>query len=326
MAEETNPQEAWARAGRIVALYGSVPAQLTSVIRLLLADHRDGRKDWSPTSLSAATRLFRGPSLCSALYFSCQAFRREKLETLDRVSASELVQLYTPLDLVSIIAMIFMFRRARKVCPKDEFSTLSDDMILRSEMGFYVGEAIPEIGAALGMLRGGIRSFAFAAMATQNVKLFKNYRRQLRADNREFDADFEKQEWGCTSAEVAAVLLQTVGLGVPLPSSIDRSLARPIDQLSESEPDLYRASLAALWVDCLLTSGEEPKITHRGEYYPFQEAKRKLLENAAALRARGAAQSWLLRGKDDISAATTPALMEGLELPSTEAEKELEED
>ena len=326
MAEETDPQEAWARAGRIAALYGSVPTQLTSVIRLLLADVRDGRKDWSPTSLSAATRLFRGPSLCTALYFSCQTYRKEQLAAFDRVSSSDLVKLYSPLDLVAIIAVIFMFRRARKVCPKDEFSALSDDMILRSEMGFHVGEAIPGIGAALGMLRGGIRFFAFAALATQNVKLYKNYRRHLRTDDLEFDAAFEIQEWGCTSAEISAVLLQVVGLGVPMPSSIDRSLSRPIGQLEESSPDLYSASLAALWIDCLLKTGEEPKITHRGEFYPFQDAKLKLFETANALRARGSAGSWLTRGKDDMSTITAPALVDGTESPTTDAERELEED
>lgn len=326
MAEEIDPQEAWGRAGRIAALYGSVPAQLTSVIRLLLADHREGRKDWSPTSLSAATRLFRGPSLCAALYYSSQSFRSEQLDSLERVGAEDLVKLYTPIDLVSIIAMVFMYRRARRVCPKDEFGGLSDEIVIHSEMGFHVGDAIPEIGAALGMLRASIRAFAFAALATQNIKLYKGYRRNLRTDDREFDAALETQEWGCTSAEISAVLLQTLGLGVPLPHSIDRSLAHPIGVLNENDLEEYRASLAALWVDSLVKTGDEPKIRHRGEFYPFQDAKGKLMQAASKLRTRSPDESWLMRGKADISAELTPALMDEMEGSGSDLEKEMDED
>lgn len=297
--------ESWELARNYSGLLGSVPSPFATTIRMLLLDEKRSAGIMSPVSRFLIVRLLKGPSIKAAVYFSALTFHEERITTLPYVPAEALVALYRPLDLAVVTGMVYLYRRVRKICDKDEFVHINNALERSIEVGGHLGIAIPTIGFAHGLVSGGIQQLALGTFLHHDKKGYVEYRRHLKSKGFTYDESFELARWGCTSAQVGAVLLQALGFGVGLANAFGGQKA------SEDAPDekeAYIFKIAGLWCETLIKTGAPPNIVHKGEFYPAQESLKKLLDKVTVVRNQGSRHSWLSKGKKDVSRTATPQL------------------
>lgn len=313
---DVDPNEAWDTAKKYAALLGAVPSSFSTLIRSLIGDEDKNNGQLSSSTCSAAVRLFSGPSSRAALYFASRLYRPTAFQSDTAFKVKDLVLLYRPIDLAGLVGCLYLFRRARKRCPDDEWGELAQGMKLGVDLGFLVGTAIPNIGAALGALRGGVRSAAIATFHIHDQKGAKEYRRHLASKNLEFDQDWEVSRWGCSSAQVSSVMVQSLGFGVTFSNALYMSLTlseAPLASGPLSGCDLlaYRFAITQLWAKAVYETGSEPTIVHRGEFYPVRTALEELVAQVSKIKSGAAEENWLSRGKDDLTAQNAPHMFVG---------------
>ncbi len=303
-----NNPESWQIARKYASLLGSIPSTFTTTIRTLKTDDDKHGGVIGRGSIYLAERLLRGPSMMAPFYHCTLTFHSDKISNSAYLSTKDLIMLYAPADLATVIGLIYLCRRSRKLSPPDEWQHITGPMHELMEVGGFLGYAIPAIGASNGLAVGSMRHLAMTAFLKHDLKGFKEYRRFLKAKNQYFNPEFEMNRWGCTSIQIGSILLQSLGFGISVANSFTAGITPSMLSTDELDDDAYRFSIATLWIDSLLKDGNEPKIVHRGDYYPLQSALHKLMYQTSEVRDKKSKYMWLEKGKDSISQKTTPQL------------------
>lgn len=299
--------ESWEIAKNYSSLLGALPSSFTSAVRSLLHDSARTEGQQGNGARFQSQRLFRAPNLGATLFFGCRALRPERFPRGTTPSPLTLTALFTSAELAAFIATVYLFRRARKLCPQDAWAPLEQAGQLQSNLGFIVGESMPSIGAGTGLLVGGIRYVAFATLHMHDQKGAREYQRYLKVRKLTYDPDYEFSRWGCTSAQIGASMLQSFGFGVAFANAYALAFSTYPPLLDESDEEVYRLAIAQLWISTLHTTRTEPQMTHRGQYYPTKEAHAALVRKAEAMCSDEPRFLWLMKGKEDLSEPLAPS-------------------
>lgn len=325
---ELNTPKSWEVARAYADKIGEMPFAFTSSIRMLLVDAKESGVMTNANATQAAL-LLNSPSLKAMFYFAAKTFSPDKVEETSYISKRKLAAFFTPFELASLLAMAFLFRRCRKRAKSDLFEESVFTIQRDVNLGAYVGQAIPHIGVGWGIMIGGIRHLAETAFLLHDADGFGKYVRHRNKAKVAFDIDFEVSRWGCTSLQVASVLLQSLGFGIEMSEGLIVGLDPRTPEEEIREDRFYRVKITRLWIDTLVETGDIPQITHRGNYYPLESNLAILLEKLQREPNPGSNQAWLTKSKSDITPDKVPSLyldasraMEKL----ADAEEEEEED
>lgn len=299
--------ESWETARNYGSLIGEVPNSFSTLIRSLVVDQSKSSKDLGSSSQFQVARLLRGHGMRSVVYYAGLTFHNEEISSADSLPPKKLAAFFSPLELSVIIATTYLYRTIRKLSKSTEWSNISEPLLRYIDIGGYLGVAIPRISIAHGIVCAAMPIIAHAAFLKHDEKGFKEYRRQLQTINQRYLTEYELKRWGCTSFQVASIMMQAVGLGKEMAHNLTTGMV-PQSNTSNLSEDAYVFQIADIWISELNSTGQPPDMTHRGEYYPLRPQLNQLLAALKEIRSKGSRHKWLEKTKADISPSTTPAI------------------
>jgi hypothetical protein len=165
--------------------------------------------------------------------------------------------------------------------------------------------AIPSLGFCPGFLFGALPHLAHALMAAGAVDTYKKYRASL-PKGRTVSADLERSIWGCTSAQVDAMMLTHVGFGKDLGSSFNEAAECSVPVASIASDLTRKMRLALLWLECLSSGREQPTERLHTKFFPFKTDRERVDNQLTDLKS--GPTSWFERSAFDVSKEKTPKL------------------
>lgn len=312
MTEAFNSPDSWTRAKRYAGIFGEVPSSFSSVIRTLISDHAKGAGLSSNASF-LASRLLLGPSMKSPFYFASLTFHSEHINATRTLSPKQLALVFPPYDTAVIFGLTFLFRRIKREGQENEvqWPTIEAGIIRDVDIGGAIGDAIPRIGRSAGMIVGAVHWLALGAMLHADKTGVREYLRHLKATKKSFDPSWEMARWGCTTAQVGSLMMQSVGFGIDFASSLAAGLTPGSSVDEAGAPEIYRAYITRIWIDSFSATGQVPDIRHSGNYYPLKAALAQLIYEVSVIRSTGFKLGWLGKTKGDINPIATPQLFDG---------------
>lgn len=300
--------EGWQTARGLSVLLDEVPSSFSTTIRTLIADHQRPNGQLSPASRFLVSRLLKGPTLKSPIYFATRAIMDEKIAGKPYIGSDDLIQLYSPYDLAAMIGFLYIYKKAKKLCDPDLWTPIAKTISDYQELGMLTGAKVQNMGIANGLIGSGMRHLALAPLLIHDRTGFNEYRRHLNKKGVNIDHEFEMNRWGTTSVLIGSVILQALGLGVQIASAFVAGLqpSTPLEAINDKKGFAMR--LGSLWADSLLTRKAQPDITHDGRYYPTKPDLEVLVQRGHSVSEQSERVVWLDKGKDDISPQLTPQL------------------
>lgn len=300
------------RARAFVTRLGYVPALFSTCIRQIRdAETNPNVPDEQRHGLAQkyAYNLIKiSPSLRTALYSIAQTYRKAELDKLGAEPTTKaLITLFQPSELAGIIATVFIFKRFCKWIEPTEREKLMPLLRQQTEIGWHVGATISNVGYGYGALIGIVRYASLGTFVAQDAKVFAKYRRELAPDKALFRPDLEVANWGCTHLEVAALLMQSLGMGrgPGLGLSAGENADHLIDEAhvghhSLEEALCWRACLA--WVESLHCFGKAPvgADNQDSELYLEQSSLDELGKIVDSIKGNEAAAAWLTTKATDL--------------------------
>lgn len=320
-SSEADDLEAWQNAQGYAGLFGDIPATFSSVVRSLKVDSDSGKL--SDGSLYLTQRLLRSKAVLSPFYYGVLEFA--KYSKIEVGPVPSLISKIKPIDLSALLATIYLYRRALKVCPQDEWQYISPHLTVEGDLGGRIGYSMPAIGFQTGILTGVLKWFALGSFLLHDKKGFVEYRRLLKQRGNELDFQWEKSRWGCTSSQVAAVFLQSFGFGVDAVSSLVTGLSDAPGEAALKDKGIYRVHITSVWIKSLRTTCSVPDISHRGEFYPDAKDLEQMIQDAQRLKDQGSSK-WLDQDKEAIPAKELNILLPGGVAAVAASADEVEED
>ena len=298
----------WEEGRHIASLLTLTPNAFTTCIRFLRKDARENKGAPSAVTKYCLGVLLRNATVKSAIYHAALTYKPEMLAMYSVLDKQAFFEIFSASEYASLLGMLLLYRRVQKGCPPESFKPMADVLNSFTDIGGHLGIAIPEIGFANGVIIGAIRHLAAAMFLGIDEKNFKKMRRSLKIEDRLFDPDTEIKLWKSSYIHIASNMIQLLGLGVDLASSLAQGLFPTIKEETEMSKEVFRVRITVEWLESLYKTGAPPNIVHKGEYYPRAQALKVLTERVDEVRAGGSKYSWLSKTKADISPDTTPML------------------
>ena len=299
-------QESWQNARGYAGLMGAIPSSFTTTIRYLVTDHQK-QAPLSGPSRHNALRLLKSGSVQAPFYYATLSFFADRYTSPKDLTPEKILEIYRPIDIAAFLGLIYLYRKAKRMVPEDQWSYIAQACGGQTDAGVHVGFAMQPIGLAVGALCGGLPGVALAMFMKHDAKGFKEYRRHLKATGVFYDHEVERSRWGCTSAQIASAWVQLIGLGINESEAFVRGLECVTPNGEGLNDDQYRWFITRRWLEAIMTTGDIPNITHKGKYYPMKEALERLRENTRGLLENGAKSPWLEKGKEDLTQAAPTA-------------------
>jgi len=326
-SEDLDPLEqdahSWTEAKNVVSVIGDVPRFFSSTIHYLKKDAREGHSKMSPLTETYVSQLLRSDSFKAAMYYAGTSYFPERIKDKPFRDPLNLARIYAPDELATIVSLLYLYRRIRKGCDPHLFSELSSEIVSDVDCGGILGRFLPKIGILTGLIVGGAPHLGRAMFLGVDKKNYLKYSEYLRKKKLTQLYSMEEQFWGCNQLQVSILLLQTLGFGHSIYKTLITGLSCNTLKEAEKDEELYRAKLARVWIDSLRDTTQPPQITHKGEFYPLAKDLHQMLELIGEATKRTDQQSWLNRGKKDLSPEQTPELFSPADVTEQKTQTEI---
>ena len=311
--------EGWKEAAKLLEPLRSAPSNFVVTVRTLWLQHQRGETSLSSGAVFELGRLLNAHTVKAAYYYFSKAYRPEILTAKPVLDADDFLNGYTAFEHAALISLVITFRNLLKRSDREEWSYIQGPLYESLEVGAQVGSTIPKIGLGFGLLSRGFRYLAFAPFLWNSKNAFKEYRRYLKSKDLPFDHSWEQKTWGCTNAQIAALLLQRVGFSTKITHgfflAVSDRLYSPLDPVF-GEP----FQMAETWVDSIMEHGKAPSIPQKPDYcLPADEADALIGKVKNSLDA-GEVVEWLNKGKANINKQSTPEFFDAVPTPEPEPE------
>jgi|GEM_PF-1487763 len=293
MVKKNFDKDSWEIAQAYAGKLGEIPVSFSSTIRLLMMEYEQGSQKLSPANQSQTAMMLGSKSLHSMLHSAARLLFGDRLDNQSEVSKRELVTLFRPYELASILALAYLFRRSRRGVTTPLFDNRVSRLQLETNIGALIGSAIPIIGLPLGLLCGGTPILAEFPFAMHDPSGYDDYLKHRGDRPYQQDSEYEKARWGCTASQVAGCLLQLLGLGKVQVELFGHGLIVGDHFESIENEEIYKISLSRVWITALVETGRPPEITHRGAYYPRQVDLDTLLKKIQMVKESPTEFCWL---------------------------------
>lgn len=238
----------------------------------------------------------RSPSLTQMLVAGVRQLKPRTAEPVGKSEPSFLLREFSADEMSAIIALGYLIPAVRKRCNAEEWQRIEPRFLEHVDVAHFVGEKISQIGSGVAIAFAGARYLGMGLFASADLKLFKEYRRLLDKMGVVFIPEEEDKRFGCTSAQVGAVLLQRMGYGERVP--FGSGLLSPTEvATSESDFDFAAWSLAANCVDKVHAEEAELHDVYWGEdLIASREMLLDLRRNSSKFS--GSRFAWIVGNKD----------------------------
>lgn len=303
-----NDQLSWDVAARYVGELGDQPSFFPATVRLLLSDHQRNTGELRPATKLLISYAMRGNKMLSMLYHSSLKLCPGMLDGKKSVRLGDLINLYTPYNLAILYMVYLTYRKCRKLYEKDlkRFYQLTHRFAAESQIGGFVGVAIPSIGLGNGTLAGSLHHLSISLFGINENNQVEEYLTYIHEKSIYWDLHQELEMFGCTSLQIGALLLTKMGFNSTAVDLYWRSLDPEMRFHMAANPNQCSILFGRHWIEGILNNRDQPLETVPGEFYPL-EALKTWLKSESNLVLQGS-KSWFERDGTDISEEKTPQL------------------
>ena len=309
--EALTTQEGWRIAESLVQSLGPLSSMFTAAIRavrsagtILHTSSPEKIKKFSIEAINFPVKV--SPTFKAAYFFFAEELDEDHLALAMPLTQQKLLSLFEPDELISVIAITYMFRLMKRRCDLEEWERLLPKLSVHMQIGLMAGERITGIGCGNGAFIASVRYFAQSIMLYADVKKFKELRRKVEAKNQLFDLAEEQSRFGCNHLQVASYLASALGYGVGprLAFGMDThaKVFGPLHAAiaeSQAEIDAWRTAIAC--IESLHARGCSPDYIREGKNeYLATGAGQELEKKAIAAVAKGTGARWFLKGPEDL--------------------------
>lgn len=293
---------------RYCKLLGYLPQTFGVTVRSLILDHRNG-DGISSGSQFQLKRLLKAPTLLSSLYYATRTYFPEIFADNEKKTPFDLVEPYDPLSLAALLSNMYLYKRCKRFCNKDEWKFISEPLQRNLEIAGKLGVSYSPVGLSVALVSGFIH-YAFAIFSAQNMAAFTEYRRYLKKEDIDFDLKYELQHFNCTSVQVACNILLGLGFGIETTDAFQRGMNFTSTRIPKNFKD-FPFLVMRMWMSKL-----QPKIA-KGQLPGTEFAalpdddRNMLIEDIAECYKSGSKFNWIEKGKGDL----TQEAMDELDLP-----------
>jgi hypothetical protein len=346
LSKETDfTQQSWEFALGYTAAIGSLPSSVTSLVRQILMECPEntlvscqtttkgpqGEKTVSHENsaiLTASARFFLSRFLRSrsvqAPYYYALLFLRPNIvnpapnEVIQEgFFIDDFVNAFKPEEHAVLLPFLFMQRQTIKLINEDIAEVLTRKIQRGLNIGALVGQHIPSIGLARGLIVGFFRYLGMLPLAHHDPSGFRGYLKHLRRNELIADPNLELDRWETTSTQIALLLLQQMGFGMDFLTATMRALTTNSPRLSQ-QPLEQVLRAAAVWTDTLLLKEQAPRIPLPPQYY-LTPAELERIRAVTPEKGAEPVATWLGRTSSDVTPTLTPRLFVG-DIQSDEGE------
>lgn len=290
---DIDSERSWDLAKRYANQINPVPFQISMAIKAMRKIHDDSAgaevKTVPQEAVTAIKLIDKTPNLKTPLYFAASILFPDRFKHAEDDASRALLQVLQPGFFGSLLALIYMYRRIGKLAPPDAFEMLSKDLLTNMEMGFILGREIQEVGAADGILIGGIRHMAVGSFLLRDAEAYTKYRN---VKKHKLEVEHERPKWGCDHAQVAAYLLQNVGFQWDL-RKMRLALLGEVDH-KDLDAQHQRFARIVYWLDSLKDGSKS--ADKLGNFKVTEAGFKKLLEDSGKVFNNGSSFVWMKRG------------------------------
>lgn len=306
--------EAWNSALARVQLLDYIPSSFTVCVRQLMLNSQE-QVAGKPAGLDddvqfLLNRFLRSPSIMAHVFFLTASLQPDYIANHSLISANDFIRLYGAAEWASIVALIFLTHTIKKKCDAQEWGQLSKILQEGVDVGAILGRRVSGLGLANGLLIPGIRYLSLGLCLAPDLKKFQNYRRQLVKDRRGFDLALEQKLWGCTHAQITALLLLSMGFPSWHAMQLEAALAAPPKE--KIPQGINKLRILAYWSYALQTGANPPTIAGEDEFITSEVELDQVAMESKEVLAKGSPQSWLLKTAQDLTPEQA-AQIEGFE-------------
>lgn len=287
----------WDNARSYAAELGELPSPLTSAIRRIRPGQSEAQL--SSTTVSFLQRVIRCPSVKRSLYYTARTFHSSRVESSSFLTGKLILDLFPPADLASLLSLLVLYRMKVKNLSGDALEEISAEVHTAAEIGGHVGQAIPEIGFGRGIIVGSFRALALSSLRHAEPEQWISYKRHLRKNNIFYDLSEETSLFGCTHIQLAAIFVQSLGLGIPSALHFSEAFDEAVARVGALSAEADAVKTCALWIDCLQLTGTIPDQVHKVEFYPVQSSLVRLLASVNEQRLNGTRYRFLDRPESE---------------------------
>lgn len=274
--------------------------------------------------------VIHSPSFKSIIYYAALAIKPHELNQLKAITPGTLISLYTPDELSSVISATYLYRRTRKRVDPQIWKNVVGEILIQMETGFHIGNSLPAIGCARGLLIGAIRYIALVLFSITDQRAFRLHTRHLNDHELLFDLKDEVLRWNCNHLQISASLLQAIGVGLGAASGLSATeCPNQIDKSTKAK-EILTWYAAREWIQTLLEKDCQPAEFNNNPKFSLDQNKiDKLKGKVEAIYKNGSSFNWIDKTKEDLPKALDEALKAPEELANnsngetTEAEVDL---
>jgi len=304
---ESKGKLGWRAASNLVKPFRPVAANFGEAIRNLVGNYQNGGQLALPAQ-NHVIRLLKNNTIKAVYYFVSKAYRPEVIVGKNPLTVNDLFKAYSPIEHAAILSFCYLFRTLSRKTDLEEWDYVQAPLYEALSLGSAIGQSVPDVGLAFGMLSRGVRYLAFAPFVVGNRRGFKEYRRHLKAQDLPFDTEFEMKTWECTSLQVASMLLTTVGF--------NRTAVQQLVAAAQRDPELkpddlwgVRFRMANAILDEYMETGEImikcPEWVGKSYSLP-SEMRADLLKSFHKALNEETKIEWLNKGSFSINPDSTP--------------------
>lgn len=293
--------KSWDYAKRYANLLGPVPPRLSSGIKQLRQAHIKGTSheaqendpELGAISFTAVKMIDQTPSLKTPLYFAASALFPVEFKKAQDNTSQALLNVLGPGLFSALLSITYLYRRLGKLQKSNHWELLSADILADMEIGFMVGKEIEILGSTEGLLAGGIRYLAIGPLMLKDAEQYHRYKNSRKS---QLDREFERERWGCEHSQIAAYLLQMMGISNSILEMRD-ALCGITRMTPQFGADLVAISAAANWIDCL-KNGPNPEVD-LSHFSVTATTLASLTSQTKAILEKGSSFKWMARGYGD---------------------------
>jgi hypothetical protein len=310
---ESEARLGWHAAEELLRPFGAVAANFSEAIRLLVHHYEVGSSRLPLAAEHHVIRLLKNSTIKATYYFVTKEHRPQVLSPGKLIDAKEFFEAYTPIEHAVILAYCYLSRNLSRKTDKDDWAYVENPLYEALTIGGIIGQGVPEIGLAFGLLTRGLRYLAFAPFLRENRRGFKDYRIHLKSKDLAFDIAYEESAFQTTNIQIAAIVLERMGFNHSMALEY---VAAATGNKDHAPSQLYGIpfSMAEALIDSYMETGE---ILERTPAWTGKEMIISVETRGAIMTKLNKAMStkdrneWLSKGSSSINPEQTPELFVG---------------
>lgn len=309
-AQTTGEVDSWEIAKKKVTAVGTIPRAFTQVVRALTDDHFKFKGALRPVNKYQIARFLKTPSFKSIIYYISDTTIRHKLPK-GAWTMGMIMNSFGPLDLAGFITSFVLYRRCKKLLPKEQWNILEPYIRNESLLATSVGYTIPEIGLGAGVLSAMLPVFSRITLAINGGAHAEHYVSLITTEkDSKIIEKFEATHFGCTATQISIMLLAAISFHSDFGMAYDQAFDLKKEFHSLQNDLSMRLRMASIWISSLKEGKTQPEMKIPAKFYPNEEDKPRLFGQLEKIRA--GSQSWIERNQKEVSKELTPEYFEKL--------------